>query len=89
MMANFHIVMEDIQSFGEATSLATRMARAKQARDAAEQGPAKELAQALTAVVRPAAAAAPSDARLEGTVKRLAEFACCWQRRPRGQASAC
>ena len=51
------------------------MAQAKQAREAAEQGPAKELVQALTAVVRPAAAAAPTDTRLEGTVKRLAEFA--------------
>eukprot|EP00959_Pyramimonas_sp_CCMP1952_P333369 6980587-Pyramimonas_sp.AAC.1 len=72
-MANFNNVMEDIQSFGEMASLATQMAQAKQAREsAAEHGPAKELAQALAAVVRPAAAAAPTDSRLEGTVKRLA-----------------
>ncbi|CAK0833595.1 unnamed protein product [Prorocentrum cordatum] len=73
MMANFNNVMEDIQS--ELASLATQMAQAKQAREAADQGPAKGLVQALTAVVRPAAAAAPTDARLVGTAKRLAEFA--------------
>ncbi|CAK0812363.1 unnamed protein product [Prorocentrum cordatum] len=76
VMANFNNVMEDIQSVGEMASLATQKAQAKQAREsAAEQGPAKELAQALAAVVRPAAAAAPNDSRLEGTVERLAEFA--------------
>ena len=74
-MANFQNVMNDIQSFGEMTSLAAQMAQAKQAREAAESSPAKELVQALTSVVRPAAAAAPNDTRLEGTVKRLAEFA--------------
>ena len=74
-MANFHNVMEDIQSFGEMTSLATQMAQAKQARESAEMTPAKELVQALTAVVRPVAAASPTDTRLESTVKRLAEIA--------------
>ena len=40
----------------------------QQAREAAESSPAKELVQALTAVVRPAASAAPNDTRLEGAV---------------------
>ena len=64
-MVNFYHVVEDVQSFGEMAALATQMAQAKQARDAAELSPTKELAQAPTAVVRPAAAAALTDARLE------------------------